>query len=303
MVNLNERKQNVIEIAQKLFIEKGFQATSIQEILDTSGISKGTFYNYFSSKNELLIALFNTHYKKLVRNMNDLLIGQDPSNIDIFIKQIEYHMEMNKAYKLGALYEEVFVTNDAELKQFLKEGHLRILRWIYERFLDIFGKEKKDCLLDCAIMFMGILNQNYKFYSTEHSPDTSIHKVVIYSVNRITKLVNEVYESGDVLVNPGFLDRWLPDGKNSNLLLKKELFNTIFTIRKQVPANQDQTKYIELLDFIQNELLHARRPRKFLIESALMSLRIEPDLLNKKEIQKLEQLVGNYFEWSNEDIN
>ena len=62
---MNDRKQHVVNKAHQLFIDKGFQATSIQDILDYSGISKGTFYNYFSSKNELLIAIFKTIFKKL----------------------------------------------------------------------------------------------------------------------------------------------------------------------------------------------------------------------------------------------
>ena len=42
---MNDRKLHVVNMAHQLFIEKGFQATSIQDILDYSGISKGTFYN------------------------------------------------------------------------------------------------------------------------------------------------------------------------------------------------------------------------------------------------------------------
>lgn len=86
---MKDRKQHVIKMAHQLFIDKGFQATSIQDILDYSGIAKGTFYNYFSSKNELLIALFTTLYKQMEKERNDLLIGQDPSDIEIFIKQME----------------------------------------------------------------------------------------------------------------------------------------------------------------------------------------------------------------------
>ena len=62
---MNDRKQHVIKMAHQLFIERGFQNTSIQDILEYSGISKGTFYNYFSSKNELLIALFKEIFKRI----------------------------------------------------------------------------------------------------------------------------------------------------------------------------------------------------------------------------------------------
>ncbi|MEH7125423.1 MULTISPECIES: TetR/AcrR family transcriptional regulator [unclassified Bacillus (in: firmicutes)] len=40
---MNKQKQHVIDTAHYLFIEKGFQATSIQDILGCRGISRGTF--------------------------------------------------------------------------------------------------------------------------------------------------------------------------------------------------------------------------------------------------------------------
>ena len=61
---MNDRKQHVVNMAHQLFINKGVQSTSVQDILEYSGISKGTFYNYFSSKHELLIALFTNLNKK-----------------------------------------------------------------------------------------------------------------------------------------------------------------------------------------------------------------------------------------------
>ncbi len=44
-----DRKQHVVNMAHPLFINKGVQSTSVQDILEYSGISKGTFFTYFSS--------------------------------------------------------------------------------------------------------------------------------------------------------------------------------------------------------------------------------------------------------------
>ena len=150
---MNSRRQNVIDTAHKLFIEKGYQATSIQDILDGSGISKGTFYNYFPSKGELFIAIFRSFYKKIRQAREELLIGQDLADIEIFIKQLELHMMVNKQSKLLILIEEVRVSNDDELKQFINRIQLLSIRWMYSRFLDIFGETKKPYLLDSAILF------------------------------------------------------------------------------------------------------------------------------------------------------
>lgn len=293
--NMHDRKQHVIKMAHQLFVDKGFQATSIQDILDYSGISKGTFYNYFSSKNELLIALFKMIYKKLDQDRNELLIGQDSSDIEIFIKQIELQMKTNRTNKLISLFEEVFFSNDVELKEFIKRGQMRMLRWVYERFIDIFGESKKPYLLDCAIMFMGILNHNLKYSAMVHDSNVSILQVVRYSVERIVKMVDEVAETGNHLIQPVVLDSWLPDSKNCDQSFQKKLYHIILEFKKTLNHNEDLNKYIELLDFIQEELVDSKKPRKFLIESALLSLKSSDLIFGKKEFQKLEQLVVTYL--------
>lgn len=292
---MNDRKQHVIKMAHQLFIDRGFQATSIQDILDYSGISKGTFYNYFSSKSELLIALFKMIYKKLEQDRNDLLIGQDPSNIEIFIKQIELQMKTNRTNKLISLFEEVIFSNDLELKQFIKRGQLRLLHWIYQRFIDIFGVSKKPYLLDCAVMFMGILNHNLKYYAMAYESNPSIHQAVRYSVDRVVKMVEEVAEAGEQLIQPEILVSWLPDCTNNDQVFHQNLYHTVLALKKALNHNKDQEKYVEILDFVQDELLHSKDPRKFMIECAILSLKTNQAFFEKKELQKLDQLIAAYF--------
>ncbi len=52
-----ERCNEFLDVAQALFYSKGYEQTSVQEIIDRVGVSKGTFYHYFGSKGELLDAL------------------------------------------------------------------------------------------------------------------------------------------------------------------------------------------------------------------------------------------------------
>lgn len=48
------RKDSILKTAEKLFFEKGYEETSIQDILNALSISKGGFYHYFESKIALL---------------------------------------------------------------------------------------------------------------------------------------------------------------------------------------------------------------------------------------------------------
>ena len=54
----DERRQELLAAAQRLFCMKGYEATSVQDILDVLHISKGGFYHHFASKEALLETLF-----------------------------------------------------------------------------------------------------------------------------------------------------------------------------------------------------------------------------------------------------
>ena len=62
-------KEEITKQSVKLFQEKGFSETSIQDIVDSLGVTKGTFYYYFTSKEILLMEIH-------LRYIDDLLIRQ-----------------------------------------------------------------------------------------------------------------------------------------------------------------------------------------------------------------------------------
>lgn len=76
----NKRKQmeqKIFEAGMKLFQEKGFNNTTLQDICQEAGVSKGTIFNYFTSKEDILarfgrgqIEILYKFAKKLPTNMN-----------------------------------------------------------------------------------------------------------------------------------------------------------------------------------------------------------------------------------------
>jgi len=49
------KKEFILDVAEKMFIEQGFDQTSIAQILDATQIAKGTLYYYFTSKEESMV--------------------------------------------------------------------------------------------------------------------------------------------------------------------------------------------------------------------------------------------------------
>lgn len=54
----DEKRQEMLNVAERLFCLKGYEATSVQDILNVLHVSKGGFYHHFASKEALLNTLF-----------------------------------------------------------------------------------------------------------------------------------------------------------------------------------------------------------------------------------------------------
>ena len=62
---MNKTKRKIFETSMKLFAEKGYDATSIEEITATVGVAKGTLYYHFASKEEIFNFLIEEGIKLL----------------------------------------------------------------------------------------------------------------------------------------------------------------------------------------------------------------------------------------------
>ncbi|BCQ34488.1 TetR family transcriptional regulator [Erwinia rhapontici] len=74
------RLDELMDAAQQLFITKGFEATTISDIVRDAQVAKGTFYHYFPSKNEMLSALrerFTRHFIEEIQLAVDACPAED----------------------------------------------------------------------------------------------------------------------------------------------------------------------------------------------------------------------------------
>lgn len=78
---LNKTKRKIFETSMKLFAEKGYDATSIEEITATVGVAKGTLYYHFSSKEEIFNFLIEEGIK-LLQNSVDIKTSKHNNYID-----------------------------------------------------------------------------------------------------------------------------------------------------------------------------------------------------------------------------
>ena len=127
---MQDTKKIILDTAQNLFYTIGYETTSIQTIIDTVGIAKGTFYHHFKSKEELL--------DKLIERLSDTIIGT-MGNVaeDTSLNALE---KLNKAFTLAGQIK--VDTDNVEViivltKNFYKESNIRMLHKITEKVIKI----------------------------------------------------------------------------------------------------------------------------------------------------------------------
>lgn len=69
----DERKQEILTAAEKLFCARGYQETSVQDILDELKVSKGAFYHHFESKGSVLETLCTQRAEKAAERTREAL--------------------------------------------------------------------------------------------------------------------------------------------------------------------------------------------------------------------------------------
>ena len=70
------REEQILASARKLFAEKGYDRTTVSEIVQDAGIAQGTFYLYFGGKKDVLVRLARL-LNDAIRN--EVFAGDDPS--------------------------------------------------------------------------------------------------------------------------------------------------------------------------------------------------------------------------------
>lgn len=74
-----QRRAEILDTARRLFTTRGFQSTSVEDILTEVGIAKGTLYYHFSSKEEILRALIARTADGIADRARAIAEGRQPA--------------------------------------------------------------------------------------------------------------------------------------------------------------------------------------------------------------------------------
>ena len=122
------RRNEILDKAQEFFYSKGYEQTSIKDIIDGVGIAKGTFYHYFSSKVHLLDALIERmldHTMQMVEPIVEDTTLDGLQKFHLFFSTIENWKIDNRPF-LKSLLQVFYHDDNVILRQKLKMASINV---------------------------------------------------------------------------------------------------------------------------------------------------------------------------------
>ncbi|WP_068545454.1 TetR/AcrR family transcriptional regulator [Thalassotalea crassostreae] len=148
-----ERSAEILKISQKMFVEKGYEATSMADVASEIGIVEGTIYRYFKTKKDVLLVVLEQWYDHALADYEQNLDGitgvknrmhfmiwhhlkvlqADPELCDLIVQHVratdDYEntkiFELNRAY---ARHVDEIIEEGIEQNIFVKDSPIALIR-------------------------------------------------------------------------------------------------------------------------------------------------------------------------------
>lgn len=168
----DDRKRKFMAVALELFYEKGYEKTTINDIINRMGVSKGAFYHYFKSKEDV-IETISEEYARRGINM---------------IKQVAERKDLNALEKINKALEKIMIykkrSNDDRIKIkgiFKNEDNLKLEKKILDKIKDNVIPIYKN------IIDQGIEEKLFNIPNSSELPEFFIH-----TMNSLDKSIDEL---------------------------------------------------------------------------------------------------------------
>ena len=194
---MKEKEKLIIETSIKLFATKGFNATSVQEIVNECDISKGAFYLYFKSKEALLLAIMNYYFTMITDKVNEIE-NEDLSPYNKFQKQLECQLIeicKHKEFIIMQIRENAMPFND-EIHDLLSEMKMNTHRYYRRRLFGIYGKKIEPYFWDITMMIQGFFHSYLELVMLDKI-DLDFSYLSHFILKRTDDLVDGLLKSGD----------------------------------------------------------------------------------------------------------
>lgn len=274
--SLMDKKTELMKHAVRLFSLKGFHQTSVQEIAEATGISKGAFYKHFDSKELLFIKILKQHHQEIMMEISNSQSNLEDDSKDIFKKKLAIEIErtLSNHEFFMMVFKDFTLTESETLKDVFMELRQSTITLHKTILLDTYGAGIEPFLPDLVAILEGLMQQ-YIFVLVFEKKQVSIAKLVNFITTTIDAVVN----------NLDCMEPVLNEARSPAATIE-EGFQQIIEKIKATETNQE--KLLATLHLLK-EQVEQEEPQAFLIEALLVYLKQFSFI--KNEVAYLENFI------------
>ena len=189
---ISQRREEIISACEKLYQTKSFKEITLKEIGNETSFSRPTIYNYFQTKEEIFLALFESEYQRWNDDLERILEENDQLTRTQVAEKIAHSLERREQLlKLLSMNNYDMEANSRpELLVAFKEAYgtsMTNIRRILSRFCPEMSKEESE---NCIYVFFPFMFGIYPYTSVTEKQKTAMEDAqvdfVSHSIYEIT---------------------------------------------------------------------------------------------------------------------
>jgi AcrR family transcriptional regulator len=165
----DEIQAGILRTAARLFATRGYERTSIADLVEACELSRGAIYHYFDSKEAILFAMLDSLVRSLLASLEQAASG-DGAPVEKFVRVIEAFVEHNAR----SPEEQIVLLNDlgalkAEEQRQITQTERKVVELV-EKLLSAIDVAKKMTRKNARVytmMLFGMINYTYTWYDAK----------------------------------------------------------------------------------------------------------------------------------------
>ena len=135
-----QKIKKIVDKAWELFAKNGYEETKVEDITKDLGISKGSFYTYFATKEELLYEVLEKIKKEIIENLENINVNQIPEKVleDYVKAKMNHAVKILNNMKLKAVEKHLI---DPKLRIFFQELREKSTNFIKINIVEKFNSK------------------------------------------------------------------------------------------------------------------------------------------------------------------
>ncbi len=155
-----KRKQELLQIAYRMFISRGYENTSVDEIIEEAGIAKGTFYYYFETKEQLLEEVIGMMIDRETEAAGQVLKAEIPVTQKIAGIISSFRPTQEETPIEGALMQPENIVMHEKIRKKIVEAAIPLLSGVVEEGI-AQGVFSCDCITERVRMLLVISSATF----------------------------------------------------------------------------------------------------------------------------------------------